>query len=102
MPLYGYQCEMCGPFSEWQPMARSDRAVACPSCKTQSQRLLAAPSLSAVSANNRIAHERNERSAEAPRVMQRAELDARGGHLHHHAPQQGRNMYRPSMLGHAH
>jgi putative FmdB family regulatory protein len=102
MPLYNYQCEMCGPFTDWQPMARSDWAAACPLCSAQSQRLLAAPSLSAISPHNRIAHERNERSAEAPRVMHRAELDAYGGHLHRHAPQQGRNMYRPSMLGHVH
>ncbi|MEA2731289.1 MAG: hypothetical protein QOF70_5764 [Acetobacteraceae bacterium] len=102
MPLYSYQCEVCGPFRDWQPMARSDQAAACPSCNAQSQRLLAAPSLSAVSADNRIAHERNERSADTPRVVQRAELESHGGHGHRHAPQQGRNMYRPSMLGHAH
>jgi hypothetical protein len=83
-------------------MARSDQAAACPSCNAQSQRLLAAPSLSAVSADNRIAHERNERSADTPRVVQRAELESHSGQGHRHAPQQGRNMYRPSMLGHAH
>jgi hypothetical protein len=83
-------------------MARSDQAAACPSCDAQSQRLLAAPALSAVSANNKIAHQRNERSADAPRVVQRGELDSHGAHGHRHALQQGRNMYRPTMLGHAH
>jgi putative FmdB family regulatory protein len=102
MPLYSYHCDACGPFTDWQPMTRSDQMVACPSCSAQSQRQLAAPSLSAVSAHNRIAHERNERSTEAPRVVQRAELGSHGGYGHHHPPRQGRNMYRPTMLGHAH
>lgn len=63
MPLYDYECETCGPFRDWQPMARSNQAVACPSCKAPSQRLLAVPFLPCVSSNNRIAHEHNERSA---------------------------------------
>jgi putative FmdB family regulatory protein len=101
MPLYHYQCDACGPFGDWMPMARSDQAVACPSCGTPSQRLLAAPFLTCVSANDKIAHERNERSADAPRVMQREELDSLGAR-HQHIHQHGRNLYRPTMLGHAH
>jgi putative FmdB family regulatory protein len=102
MPLYDYQCEICGPFRDWQPMARSGQAGTCPSCNAPSQRLLAAPFLSCVSANGKIAHERNERSAEAPRVTQRAELDAHGSTGLQRGHQHGRNMYRPTMLGHAH
>jgi putative FmdB family regulatory protein len=102
MPLYDYQCDACGPFRDWGSMAQSDQPTACLSCGAPSLRLLSAPFLSGVSANTRFAHERNERSAEAPRLMQRAELDAHGRPIHHHAHQHGRNMYRPSMLGHAH
>ncbi len=102
MPLYDYQCETCGPFRDWQPVARFGQATACPSCHAPSQRLLAAPFLSCVGANDRIAHERNERSAESPRVVQRADLDAHGLPGYRHVHQHGRNMYRPSMLGHAH
>jgi putative FmdB family regulatory protein len=103
MPLYNYQCDACGPFRNWRAMAQSDQPTACLSCGAPSLRLLSAPFLSCISANAKIAHERNERSADAPRVMQRAELDAHGGPpIHHHVHEHGRNMYRPSMLGHAH
>jgi putative FmdB family regulatory protein len=102
MPLYNYKCDACGPFRDWQPMARSDQATACPSCNAPSQRLLAAPFLPCVSASGRIAHERNERSAEAPRVVKRAELDAHGGPAYHRPHRHGHDLFRSSMLGHAH
>jgi hypothetical protein len=35
-------------------------------------------------------------------VVPRAELDGLGTHGHRHPPRHGRNMYRPTMLGHAH
>jgi len=108
MPLYDYVCDACGAFREWRPMAQSDEAAACPSCGKPSSRSVSMPFLPCVSRNTRIAHERNERSADAPTVMRREELDARhgrikpqphGGHGHR---DHGRGMYRTSVLGHAH
>jgi putative FmdB family regulatory protein len=103
MPLYDYVCRECGPFREWQPMARSGADVACPGCGQGSKRAVSMPFLPCVSRDDRIAHERNERSADEPAVMRRDELDARYGRIkprgHHH---HGRGMYRSTVLGHGH
>lgn len=107
MPLYDYVCDACGAFRDWRPMARSDEAVDCPSCGKASPRSVSMPFLPCVSRNTRIAHERNERSADAPAVMRREELDARYGrikprHAAHGRHDHGRGMYRTSVLGHMH
>ena len=109
MPLYDYACAQCGPFRDWQPMIRSGDEVECPSCGILSKRSAAMPFLPCVSRENRIAHERNERSADSPMVMRREDMPGSHGHghghnhpHHHHANAHGRNMYRPTMLGHSH
>ncbi len=102
MPRYDYTCESCGPFSDWRPMSESDLDASCPSCGSASKRLIAMPFLPCVSRNVRIAHERNERSAEEPKVMRREELAAAHGEVRPHRHQHGRNMYRSSVLSHSH
>jgi len=102
MPLYDYQCRVCGPFREFRPLSKWDKDTKCPNCGSPSKRSIAMARLQCVSRNVRVAHERNERSAEEPRVMRREELDAADGHIAPRSQQQGRNMYRHSALGHAH
>jgi putative FmdB family regulatory protein len=102
MPLYDYQCDRCGPFKEFWPLSKWNKDAACPNCGGASKRTVATPRLQCISRNTRIAHERNERSAEEPKVMQRAELDTAHRPIPKHAHQRGRNMYRSSVLGHAH
>jgi putative FmdB family regulatory protein len=102
MPLYDYQCRVCGPFREFRPLSKWDKDTKCPNCGNSSKLAVAMPRLPCVSRNVRIAHERNERSAAAPRVMRREELDAAHGHIPSHTHRHGRNMYRSSVLGHAH
>lgn len=102
MPLYDYQCGHCGPFKEFRPLSKWNQDVKCPHCGSVAKRTIATPRLQSMSRNTRIAHERNERSAEEPRVMRREELDAAHGHIQRHRHQRGRNMYRGSVLGHAH
>jgi putative FmdB family regulatory protein len=102
MPLYDYQCRVCGPFKEFRPLSEWDKDTKCPNCGSRSKRSIASPRLQCVSRNVRVAHERNERSAEEPRVMRREELDAAHGHIAPRSQQHGRNMYRRSVLGHAH
>lgn len=102
MPLYDYQCGLCGPFKEFRPLSEWNKDTTCPNCGSASERTIAKPRLQSMSRNVRIAHERNERSADEPRVMRRAELDALHGHIHMHPQQRGRNMYRSSVLGHVH
>ena len=84
MPLYDYGCEMCGPFREWRSMSEWQADVPCPSCCLPAPRLAAAPVLGALSSNNRIAHQRNERSAHEPKVVRREDLPRHPRH-HGHA-----------------
>ncbi len=102
MPLYDYACDSCGPFRDWRPMSAFDEDVSCPNCGSASKRLVAMPFLPCVSPNNRIAHERNERSAHEPKVMRREELAAAHGHIKPRQQGHGRNMYGSSVLGHSH
>lgn len=102
MPLYDYQCSRCGPFKEFQPLSKWNQDAACPICRGAAKRTIATPRLPCVSRNTRIAHERNERSAEEPRVMRRSELYTAHGPIPRHKHQHGRSMYRNSVLGHAH
>jgi putative FmdB family regulatory protein len=106
MPLYDYACDGCGPFRDWRPMSEAASEADCPACGRPSMRTVSSPFLACVSRNTRIAHERNERSAEEPKVMRREEMMAAHGQIrprsHAHGHDHGRNMYRSSVLGHAH
>lgn len=83
MPLYDYECGRCGPFRDWRPMSEWEAPVPCPECSALAPRLAAAPMLRVLSRNDRIAHERNERSAHEPRVVRREDLPGRR-HTHDH------------------
>jgi putative FmdB family regulatory protein len=101
MPLYDYVCDRDGPFRDWRPMRLCGQAMPCPTCGRAAKRAIATPHLACVPRAVRIAHERNERSAEQPNVMRREELHATGrarAPAHRH----GSGQYRRSMLGHAH
>lgn len=110
MPLYDYECRDCGPFREWRPMSEWDTDVPCPDCSLPAPRQAAAPMLGLLSTNNRIAHDRNERSAHEPRVVRREDLPRNHHHGHQHnvnplIKQQFGNVSqsppgRPWMVGH--
>jgi putative FmdB family regulatory protein len=106
MPLYGYACPTHGDFEEWRPMNVSGLPADCPECGAAAARTPSLPFIRQVKPNVRIAHERNEKSAEEPRVMRREELLAAhgqlGGHAGHQSGHPGRNMYRSTVLGHGH
>ncbi len=65
----------------------------CPECGGVAPRILRAAYLNTMAGNNRIAHQRNERSADEPRVERRmvGAAATRRGHPH---------PSRPWMLGH--
>lgn len=86
MPLYDYQCGTCGPFREWRTMSECEAEVPCPACSVPAPRLAAAPMLRVLSPSDRIAHERNERSAHEPKVVRREDLPGARprSHDHHH------------------
>src|ERR1700724_4459787 len=86
MPLYDYGCSTCGPFREWRSMSEWEARVPCPSCSVPAPRLAAAPMLAVLSSNNRIADERNERSAHEPKVVRREDLPQDHSHQHRVSP----------------
>ncbi|HEY6255119.1 MAG TPA: zinc ribbon domain-containing protein [Xanthobacteraceae bacterium] len=78
MPVYDYLCARCGPFTDLRPMADCDLPDPCPKCRKQAPRaFLTAPYLAAMSAEGRLAHATNERSASAPQLLSKAK-DAHG------------------------
>ena len=83
MPLYDYECGTCGEFRAWRKMSEWEASVPCPVCSLPASRLAAAPMLGILSTNNRIAHERNERSAHEPKVMRREDLPPKHSHHDH-------------------
>lgn len=81
MPLYEYECERCGRFTELRPMSMAAEPCDCPSCARAAPRIISAPRLACMSSENRRAWERNERSAHAPRVSKRSGCGCSGAHV---------------------
>ena len=109
MPKYDYICPDCGPFEEWRSMSLSAEPVACTSCGRGSSRAISAPFISNMNPYNRVAHQRNEKSADQPMVINKKDGDhgAHGpshhGHAHAHNHKVGGHKHGPSrpwMIGH--
>ena len=72
MPVYGYLCGECGPFTALRPMSEFQLPQPCEGCGNPARRaMLAAPSLAAMDGGQRRAHAANERSANAPTKAKR-------------------------------
>ncbi len=86
MPTYDYRCEQCGDFTLRRPMSECGAPAQCPQCQAGARRLIVAPFLAMMNPHTRIAHSRNEKSADAPVVMTREQLHQTDlGHAHNHA-----------------
>ena len=106
MPMYEYFCIKCGPFSEIRSMARWAAPADCPACGRPSERTISAPQIANMDPHNRIAHQRNEKSADEPMMVTKKKHDhaacghssghghSHPGHAHKHGPS------RPWMIGH--
>ena len=68
MPVYEFECAVCGPFTELRRLDRSILPANCPHCGKVSPKIFSVIHLRALRPENRVAHERNERSAHAPHV----------------------------------
>lgn len=105
MPLYDYACNDCGPFREWQSMSAAAIPVDCPACGDSAPRAVTAPFIANMNPHNRIAHQRNEKSADEPMVRSGEYVMSTGkkrsGHHHHghHGHSHG-HQGRPWMVGH--
>lgn len=109
MPLYNYVCNHCGPFLDWQSMSLALEPIACTTCGAQASRAVSAPSLALMSPTNRIAHSRNEKSADKPEVVNKPKhivaeqghgKHNHGSHTHHHGHNHSHGPSRPWMIGH--
>jgi putative FmdB family regulatory protein len=70
MPVYEYMCDNCGPFTRLRSMAEYELPSDCPGCGLNAPRvMLTAPVCLNMSAQSRIAHAANERSAHVPRTL---------------------------------
>ena len=70
MPVYEYLCRDCGPFTRMRSMSEYELPSDCPKCEASAPRvMLTAPHCSTVSAQARIAHATNERSADSPLTL---------------------------------
>ena len=108
MPLYSYDCTHCGEFEDWRSMSEAGDPSTCPDCGDLAPRAVSAPNLATTPRNNRVAHERNEKSAHEPRFVSKEEQKATGrkrsGHDHHHHGHGHSHAHgssgRPWMIGH--
>jgi putative FmdB family regulatory protein len=66
MPLYEYECSVCGPFSLLRQFSQSSDPASCPDCGTAAQKVFSVINLGTMRPQNRKAWERNERSANQP------------------------------------
>lgn len=56
MPIYDYDCEVCGPFTAVRPMAEFRAPCACPACGIAAMRtLLSAPAIAGLGSSGRSA-----------------------------------------------
>lgn len=98
MPVYEYACPNCGVFSELGLMSESSRPASCPDCATLAPRVLSVPRLTLLSRAQRIAGDRNEKSAHEPMRLNRKTCHS--GTCNHKPVSRPRAPGRPWMLGH--
>ena len=77
MPVYEYMCKKCGPFTRMRMMSEYECPSDCPACGSRAPRvMLTAPRCQNMSADARLVHAVNERSAHEPRRLS----SSTGGH----------------------
>jgi putative FmdB family regulatory protein len=67
MPLYDYECAVCGAFEAMCSMAQRDATAYCPECGSVAARVVSLPAYSLMEASARTAHATNERARHEPK-----------------------------------
>lgn len=80
MPLYEYHCAACGNFTVLRKISESNMPASCETCGGTSKRVISAPHLALLGQAQRIAHQRNEKSAHEPGSLRRSSCGCTGGH----------------------
>ncbi len=70
MPRYEFQCENCGPFECWRPLAQVDVVMNCPKCQAIARRVYTTPGLVRNPPLSKARY-RAEKSAYEPEVVRR-------------------------------
>jgi putative FmdB family regulatory protein len=83
MPLYEYRCDDCGTFSAIRKMSEFSMPSVCGNCGAACERVISAPHFALLGKEQRVAHERNEKSAHEPGTMRRSGCGCSGGHTCH-------------------
>ncbi len=103
MPLYEYRCATHGEFTHQTDIANRNNVFHCPSCGSNTTRIISAPALSLMNDRNRNAWAKNEKSAHEPIHKKKHSC----GHDHSHNNSHKKTEYmhaspggRPWMLGH--
>ncbi len=68
MPVYEFECETCGVFSDFRSIDERDVPAPCALCDQPAPRIISAPNLAVMNPLQRMAAVRNERSRHEPRV----------------------------------
>lgn len=80
MPVYEYECDTCGVFTALRKMSESAEPAPCDECGGACPRIMSAPRLAVMEKSQRVAHERNEKSAHDPKVAKRSSCGCTGSH----------------------
>ena len=100
MPIYEYQCEVHGSFSQLKSIASRNQQSHCPSCGSVSTRMMSVPSLPIMTRQNRIAWQRNEESAHQPKHKSKHVCQHNCSHKSHSKYVTPGPAALPWMLGH--
>jgi len=110
MPSYDYECQTCGTFTEFRPIAERDVPAMCMICDSPAPRAITAPNLALMNPVHRMAATRNERSSHEPRVGLKGSCCSGRTCTHKKSPQtkdgkpalrgSKKKNRRPWMLGH--
>lgn len=105
MPLYEYRCEEHGDFTRHVEIARRNDVFNCPSCGSDTARIISAPALALMNDSNRKAWAKNEKSAHEPTRKKKHTCTSSCNHDHSKGQKKPEYMQapaggRPWMLGH--
>lgn len=80
MPLYEYECEVCGVFTALKKVSEHRDPAMCEECGGVGLRIISLPQLAILDKVKRSAHERNEKSAHEPSIKRRSSCGCTGSH----------------------
>lgn len=79
MPIYEYECESCGIFTELRTISDRNSPAWCPDCQTGAKRVIhSAPGTTWLGKKTVMMHEVNERSRHEPKTLEQYKSSVHG------------------------